>query len=680
MSERERTDSPETAEPERTRAPAPDAGGAAGLVLQLQRGHGNAAVGRMIAASNVLARDPVDAGVPPVAGVPRPDHIDVQPPRPGDADDMDRAIREHFSNEDWAEAARVLNGFNQTDIDTRIRGYRVDQRAALAGAAGVNGAAAGRIRRPAQFENALFFSQWADAAEAIDFYAEADRVQPRLEACTDRELAAVLMHADRANRPVASTMRSVAQARSGAMAGGFGGAVTAGDWDGAVMFLNALPDADVNAQLASPPRTPPQLFDIDRRAQYWGIDRIHSVLSVQPVAGVIATEGLDRDLRAQIAGKEWGRVTSTLEHYNDDTERRARLQWFHLEEVTALADSIRGGPVGVPSSTIYPLVEARRIEKLGQDYAAAISSSNWIVVVWLLNAYNDTDLPGKATDIQTAKGAAGITAAATIAQALYPDDNHRVRRILAYVPMQGQTAPAPAGSVMTPGAAAGPGVAAGGAGGQVLQYTNATDGSTPNWFGVEYQGADAGQVAWIQFIARECEKFDAAGESLGFRDDEWTPSGQTQARKYSTPSDQKWFVDTLGGAQPFYDAPTTAAVGSTPAGARGANMNTAGRSGMYDQPGLHTGTANLAFDEWQLPWEEDIDHVVMRAKFHQYAVRGNEVIAESSMTVAWSLASKGATPAPVNTAGPTGATSRMQNVHFRALVARFPSYNFYNHE
>jgi hypothetical protein len=678
VSERERTDSQEAAEGERPRAPAP-AVGAAGLVLQLQRGHGNAAVGRMIAASNVLARDPVDAGVPPVAGVPRPDHIDVQPPRPGDVDDMDRAIREHFSNEDWAEAARVLNGFNQTDIDTRIRGYRVDQRAALAGAAGVNGAAAGRIRRPAQFENALFFSQWADAAEAIDFYAEADRVQPRLEACTDRELAALLMHADRANRPVASTMRTVAQTRGAAMTGGFNGAVTGGDWDGAVMFLNALQDAELNALLASPPRTPPQLFDIDRRAVYWGIERIHSVLSVQPVAGVIATEGLDRDLRAQIAGREWGRVTSTLEHYNDDTERRARLQWFHLDEVTALAESIRGGPVGVPSSTIYPLVEARRIEKLGQDYAAAISSSNWIVVVWLLNSYNDTDLPGKATDIQTAKGAAGIASAAGIAQALYPDDNHRVRRILAYVPLQGQTGAAAPGTstTMTQGAAT-PGTAVGS--GQVVAYQNAAMGAQTGFFGQEYQGADAAQVNWIQFIAREGEKFDAAGRSLGFRDDKWTPTGQTQERQYSSPSDQRWFVDTVGGAAPFYDSPTTVAVGSTPAGAAGVHQNTATTTGMYDAPGLHTDVASSAFNEWQLPWEEDIDHVVMRAKFVQYLVKGNQVLAETSMTVSWTMASASSTPAPVNTAGPTTPTNRMRNVHFRALLTRFPQWNFYNHE
>jgi hypothetical protein len=70
----------------------------------------------------------------------------------------------------------------------------------------------------------------------------------------------------------------------------------------------------------------------------------------------------------------------------------------------------------------------------------------------------------------------------------------------------------------------------------------------------------------------------------------------------------------------------------------------------------------------------------MRAKFVQYLVRGNEVLAETSMTVSWTMASASSTPAPVNTAGPTTPTNRMRNVHFRALLTRFPQWNFYNHE
>jgi hypothetical protein len=645
-------------------------------VLALQRGHGNAAVGRMIAASQLVARNgPTDAGVPPAGGIERPPHIDVVPPRPGDADDMDRAISEHFSNEEWQDAARILNGFNQQDIDTRMRGYPVDRRSFLIDAATVNGAAADRIRRVGQYENALFFSQWEQAAHAIDGFPDQTRIEPRLRGTGAYAVAMVLMHGERASLPVASAARAVIASRGAELIPAFANAVTTSDWDGSAVLLNAMPDADLNAQLAVPPRTAAQLFDIERRAQYWGIGRVHAVMSQQPRAGMIATEGLDRDLRGQIRAADWAAVTSTLGRYNDDTERRARLQWFSLDEITALANHLRGGAVGVASSPLYPLVEARRVEKLGQDYTAAIGASNWLVVVRLLNAYNDADLLGKANEIQTTGGAAGIAAAGMAARLVYSDDNHRVRRILAYVPLQGQTGPAPAGGSMTLGPAAGPGVAVGG--GTVTAYENASSGASTGWFGLDYQGPNATSVAWIQFIAREGEKFDASGSSLGFVDTTWTPTGQTQERRYSTPTAQRWFVDTLGGNSPFYDSPSTAAVTGNPAGSRGAHVTSAGGTGMFDAPGLHSGVAREAFDTWF--FEDDVDHVIMRAKFHQYLVRGNEVLYENTMTVSWRLNSPSATPAPTNRAGTGSATNRMRTAHFRALVDRFPAWAFYNH-
>ena len=441
----------ESAPPTRPQPTSP-----ATVALGVQRTAGNAATARLVASQGiggVLARDE------PSAGVPRPPHIDVVPPRAGDPADMDRAIQEHFSNEEWDEAARILNGFDQAGIDTRVRGYDVGQRSFLANAASVNGAAADRIRKVAQLENAVFFSQWEDAARAIDGFPDQTRVEPRVRALAALELAFVLMHGERGALAVAPVARTVATARSAEMIPAFATAVSSSGWDPAAVLLNAMVDGDLTAQLAVPPRTPPELFDIDRRAIYWGINRVHDALGHDPQKGLIATEGLDRDLRTQMAASNWAGVTSTLEHYKDDDERRARLQWFHLPQRHALLESMRGGAVGVPASPIYPLVEARRVEKLGQEYAAAIAGSNFGYAVLLLNAYNDADLLPRANQIQTAKGAAGVAAATVQAKMLFPDDNHRVRRVLAYVPLQGQTSPAPAGGSMTKGAAAGPGVA-----------------------------------------------------------------------------------------------------------------------------------------------------------------------------------------------------------------------------
>src|SRR6185369_2147315 len=95
------------------------------------------------------------------AAPPRPP---VTPPRPGDVADMDRAISEHMANDEWEEAARILNGFNQLDIDNRVRGYTLAQRSRLLAAARVNGAAAPRIQRVAGFENGIELQIWRAAA------------------------------------------------------------------------------------------------------------------------------------------------------------------------------------------------------------------------------------------------------------------------------------------------------------------------------------------------------------------------------------------------------------------------------------------------------------------------------------------------------------------------------------
>src|SRR5689334_21250304 len=105
---RQREHEPDAEEVAAAPAPLP-ARSAAARVLDLQRTHGNAAVARM------LARQPVDAGVPPTAGVPDRSVEDIPPPRPGDAADMDRAILDYMVAGHWANAVQVLNGFTQAE-------------------------------------------------------------------------------------------------------------------------------------------------------------------------------------------------------------------------------------------------------------------------------------------------------------------------------------------------------------------------------------------------------------------------------------------------------------------------------------------------------------------------------------------------------------------------------------
>ncbi|MEA2310507.1 MAG: hypothetical protein QOE28_475 [Solirubrobacteraceae bacterium] len=661
---------PAQAAPTRPPAPSPEP---AHPVLALQRSHGNAAVARMLGA--VLARDPVDAGVPPVAGVPEHERMPVEPPRAGDAADMDRAIGQYIYNEDWTEAARVLNGFNQADIDRRVRGYDVGWRSDLALAASVNGDAANRIRGACEFENSIFYHQWSSAARAMGTYPDQATIEPRLRALGLYDVAWMLHHAERQTLPFAATARAIAAEHAAEMTALVTNAVTTGDWPGGAVLLNTLPDPDLTAQLAQPPRTASQLFDLNAASDREAVTRIHAALSLEPTQTAIATEGLDRQLRQQIASADWAGVEATLGRYHDDAERHDRLQWFHLPEVTALGTHMRGGAVGVSASPFYPLVEARRVEKLGQEYAAAIASANWGYAVILLNSYNDADLLPKARDIQTTGGAAGVTAAANIARLLFSDDNHRVRRVLAFLPLESQAVPAP---THAEGMTNGPGAGTAVGGGTATAYEHVTDTSgDSDWFSFDYQGANAQTTAWLQFLAREAEMFDSDGNSTGFVHTETTAAGQAEARRWSTHDSPYWTIDTFGGAVPFYDAPSTTAVGGGSVGDRGAHDTSAAHTQMMDEPAINTIAQADAFDVW--PWEDAPDHVMMRLRFHDYLVRGNEVLYENTMTVTWRLTSATDTPRRTNTAGTGATTDKLHTAHYQALIRRFPAWSFYNH-
>ncbi len=651
----------------------------AAVVLALQRSHGNAAVGRMIAAGRpMLARNGPDGGVAEQlpGGVPARERIEVVAPRPGDVDDMDRAIRQHFHNEDWEGAARVLNGFNQADIDRRIEGYLVGERAQLRDAAHVNGGAAARIQRPAEFENAIDRRRWDDAARAIDGYPDQSRVEPRLSRVGAWDLAFVLDSAQRLGLAVTPTVAAVGTARSATLAGFVAGAASTHSNDAAVVLLNALTDEHLTREIGL--RTAAQLFDIKAAADARGTARISTALSQQPSAGVIQAEGLDRTLRTQLGASDWPGAAATLQTYGTDDERRQRLQWLHLEQANDLAAHLH--TAGPPA--LFRLVEARRVEKLGQEYEAALTGGNWRRAVELLNAYNDADLLDKTREIRRLRGSYGLTQCATAAAAIWHDDNYRVRRMIAYLPLEAQAnqagGPTGTSTTMTPGTAAGPAVAV--PGGSVTAYPNAQDGSgTTGWFGLDYQGTDAARTGWLQFLTREAEKFDASGNSLGFETATVThASGQAEPRRWGTPSAPQWTVDTMGGAAPFYPSPTTAAVQGQPAGAGGAHTVSASRSAMWDLPAPNPTVLNACFAA-PAAGQPATARVVMRFKFHDYLVRGPEVLYENTVTVAYTATSAAAVTGPVNTAGAGATASRISTPHYQALIRRFPEWTYLPH-
>ncbi|RKT74650.1 hypothetical protein DFJ66_8017 [Saccharothrix variisporea] len=675
-------------------------------LLHMQRAAGNSAVCALLSGPTVQ-RDGLDgdtAGPPEAGAVERPGGTPVRPPRPGDTADMDRAITEHLGINEFTDAARILNGFTEADIDVRITRYTEAQRTGLHAAAVVNGSAAVRIRGPIDLARQVRSGEWPAAAHTLEDYPDgAERVPDNLRRLGWWEGVHLLQAAEAAHLPVAARIRVVVAERSADIAAALPGRAV--DPPVAARMLNALNGTDLPAAVA--PLTAPQLFDINTAATREGIHRVVVHLGREPQAGLIRVEGFDRQLRDAIARSDWPAVAGVLGRYPDDTARRQRLQWFHLPQVTALADTLRSG--GGP---LYPLVEARRVEKLGQDYEAAISQAvgspaqadRWDRVVRLLGAYNDADLAARAQRVQAVGGPTAVTAAQAASQRVFGDDTHRVRRILLYTARQAQAgAPArPADPQPFATGGAGPAVAV--PGGSVTTYSQVAPGTgagtgTPDWYALDYQGAQAEQTGWLQFISREMERFDTGGASLGY----FVPTsglvhqGQPGNVEYSRPGAEHWYIDTFSNSFPFYESPVTAGApaGFSPAGTRGGHSTTpstpaspAGRTMMVDRPGSVATQVAEAFAPvrsgglWGVGGTSTpVGRVEHRVRFHDYLVRGNQVLYENTMTVVFSYTAAPAPGAPdpprVNVPGNGAAASRLRPEHFRALVHRFPAWGFY---
>jgi len=255
-------------------------------------------------------------------------------------------------------------------------------------------------------------------------------------------------------------------------------------------------------------------------------------------------------------------------------------------------------------------------------------------------------------------------------------DGHVISRALAFLPLEAQTGagirPASA-QAMNMGAAAGAAVNV--PGGAVTTFDNVSQpAGQGKWFSFSYQGADAANTGWLQFLARECEMFDKTGKSAGFETSvETQATGQSEKRKWGTTGSPYWTIDTAGNTAPFYEAPNAA-------GSSFAHTTAPNQTEIYDRPELNRAVTNAAFDE-ELDDDDfadgKVDHVVVRLKFHDYLVRGMDVLYENTLTVEWKLATKRGTPTRTNTAGSGTAVSKLRPEHHEALVRRFPDWSFY---
>jgi hypothetical protein len=410
---------------------------------------------------------------------------------------------------------------------------------------------------------------------------------------------------------------------------------------------------------------------------------------------------LDRRFRDAVARGDTAEEEAVLGAYPDDGARRDRLQWLHLEQATALATYLR--PRG---GSLYALVEARRIEKLGQEYEAAIAAENWVRVVTLLGSYNDTDLTPRAQRIRAVKGDPGVAATNAAAGVLYPDVEHRVRKVLQYVVLQASTEGIARPSDSQPWGA---GTAAGSVavpGGTVNVYETVSSGTgAADFYAFEYRGEQAERTGWLQFISEEIERFDAAtgGSSLGyFIGTAFQGTGQPgETIEWSAPGAMHWYLDAISDKFPFYESAVSASPpsGFAAAGTRGSHSTVpspaanpaGGQTMMVDRPGSVMSEVHAAFSPIHSGGflgiggtTTQVRRVEHRVRFVDYLVRGNQVLYVNTMTVTFVYTAdpgaSGTEAARTNHAGVGRAATKLAAEHYRALLRRFPSWTFYPHD
>ena len=668
MPERRRTHetdegSEEPRAPARPAPPAPEA-----QLLALQRAHGNAAVTRM------LARQPVDAGVPPPAGVER-SPSDVAPPRTGDKDDMDRAIREYMSGDHWPQVVQVLNGFTQGDIDDRIKGYMPEWRTAIIGAAPGLGKDAERVRAPAEIDNARAarFADYSGLARALHRYPDRARLPLRIGELDAREIAHALRWAHPSLPETAVALAHAATAFTPELDALSGAALARREYWEATILLNALTGPELEAQLAR--LKPADLFELNVAAGNQKLTRLIGVLGAEPRASVIRKEDTDRTFSGEVSIERWDQADAALTRYADDADRNAALARLSVPQLVQFALHLRGGKSVAAATPTGLLVERALRPRLDATWTAELPQGRGMQLVWLLRGYPDADVPAKARDVQRVLGQAGIESCARGAQMMLPD-GHMIRRAFAFLPLEAQTGVAsrPASTqTMTMGTPAGAAVAV--PGGTVTTYDAITEaGDNRKNFGFSYQGTDAEKTGWLQFLAREAEMFDSKGKSAGFETSiETEAANQSEKRKWGTPGSPYWTIDTAGSNAPFYEAPNAA-------GKSFAHTTSPTKTEIYDLPILNRAVTDAAFDH-ELDDDEFADgkvaSVVVRLKFHDYLVRGMDVLYANTMTVEFRLASKRANARRSNVAGTGRAASKLAPEHHEALVRRFPDWSFY---
>jgi len=213
---------------------------------------------------------------------------------------MTNEYKAAVQRKDWPEAAKILNGFNDFDIKSMLRKLSLDQlKSMLEGADVSMHGWSGRVTTPineiivskkgtevsrvgsleAQFQAAIKRKDWPEAAKILNGFNDQD-IQSMIKKLSIQDMRS-LMQGSQESMPgwsqrVVDPIKEIITSKLGAEASRvddlnakYEAAVTRGDWENAVVFLNGFNDSDITLMLKSPKLDIDKLQSMKEKAPKW---------------------------------------------------------------------------------------------------------------------------------------------------------------------------------------------------------------------------------------------------------------------------------------------------------------------------------------------------------------------------------------------------------------------------
>jgi hypothetical protein len=422
-------------------------------------------------------------------------------------------------------------------------------------------------------------------------------------------------------------------------------------------------------------------------------NRTAAVLALQRTAGnaaagrVLARDptltkppNLDSLLNDAVAKQDWPAATAILQRYASDADRRTALSRLSGYAGMQIMSFLRS-PAGASYRSLTPVLSSVLEPWIDRELPNEVKAGEFSAVALMLYFSSDSRVLEKLRDIQRTGGVGALEAIGMWSVLAFEPDC-MLNRALDFLDVEQFTtakeSEIPVDSTTPEGA---PVNVTGGAvtsfrDVSLLQLGRGGLQSEPGSFGFQYTGADSLRTGWLQFISMEAETFDKAGNHS-----DWVTSVETQfqgkPQKFSWGTDKTpiWYLDSATGNAPFYGADSTVDVADRSAGDSGSHISTVKEATIFDRPTVDPRVVAKAFDD------DDVAKLVVRLKFHDYLVRGMDVLYENTMTVEFPISSAKGDPnaGRKNKPGTGRPASALAAEHYKALVEKYPKWGFYAH-